>query len=204
MFYGQDADKDVCVPGNVEPLARRRSGSISYGQEADRDVSLPNTTIYIERLEDVKMELISVRERPEYKDRVIEYFQSKWASEASMKVYEDSITSCLETSSPLPQWYILEDAGAIIGCAGLITNDFISRMDLYPWVCAIYIEKEHRGNSFGKILLERAMEDTKKGGFNSLHLCTDLDGYYEKYGFDYIGVGYHPWGEESKVYKIDL
>ncbi|MDW8802929.1 GNAT family N-acetyltransferase, partial [Clostridium sp. A1-XYC3] len=88
------------------------------------------------------MKVLSIKEHPEYKDRAIEYFQSKWAKEESMMVYEDCISNCIATSSPLPQWYLLMDGDKIIGCAGLITNDFISRMDLYPWVCAVYIEKE--------------------------------------------------------------
>lgn len=146
------------------------------------------------------MKIISVRENPEYKEMVIQYFQEKWASEDSMKVYEDCITRALETDKPLPQWYLLKKENKIIGCAGLITNDFISRMDLYPWVCALYIEESERGNGYGKILLEKAKRDTKLGGFENLYLCTDHVGYYEKYGFEYIAQGYHPWGEESRVY----
>lgn len=150
------------------------------------------------------MKVISVKERPEYKDRAIKYFQSKWASESSMKVYEDCITNCIDASNPLPQWYLLLDNEKIIGCAGLITNDFISRMDLYPWVCAVYIEEEYRGNSYGSILLDKAKEDAKAGGFPHLYLCTDHIGYYEKYGFEYIATGYHPWGDSSRIYALAL
>ncbi len=107
-------------------------------------------------------------------------------------------------SNLLPQWYLLMDNDVIIGCAGLITNDFISRMDLYPWVCAIYIEEEYRGNAYGSILLEQAKKDAKEGGFSHLYLCTDHIGYYEKYGFEHIGAGYHPWGEMSRIYSISL
>ena len=148
--------------------------------------------------------LISIREKPDYKMRAIAYFQSKWASKDSMMVYDDCISHCIDTQSPLPQWYLLEMEGSIIGCAGLITNDFISRSDLYPWMCALYIEKEYRGHSYGFILIEKAKCDAKSGGFSFLYLCTDHIGYYEKYGFKYIGIGYHPWGESSRIYKIDL
>ena len=150
------------------------------------------------------MKIISVKENPECKDRAIRYFQSKWATEQSMMVYEDCITHCITTSNPLPQWYILMEEDKIIDCAGLITNDFISRMDLYPWVCAIYIEEEYRGNAYGTILMEKAKIDAKAGGFNDLYLCTDHIGYYEKYGFEYIGTGYHPWGDRSRIYKTTL
>lgn len=147
------------------------------------------------------MKIISVREEPNYTDKAIAYFQSKWASETTMLIYEDCIKNAIHTMSPLPHWYLLEDEGVIVGCAGLITNDFISRMDLYPWICALYIEPSHRGSGLGYHLIEKAKEDAKKANFTDVYLCTDHIGYYEKAGFVYIGEGYHPWGDHSRIYK---
>ena len=150
-----------------------------------------------------KMRIISVRENPEYKDRAIQYFQNSW-SEGAPIIYEDCISHSINAKDSLPQWYVLENNNEIIGCAGLITNDFISRMDLYPWLCAIFIDEKHRGNNYSKLLIEKAKEDSKNAGFQNLHLCTDHIGFYEKMGFNYIGQGYHPWEEESRIYQIDL
>lgn len=149
------------------------------------------------------MKIISVRQNPEYKDRAVKYFQESW-SEISPIIYEDCISNSLNATQSLPQWYLLEKDEKIIGCAGLITNDFISRMDLYPWICAIFIDEEHRGNGYASLLIDKAKEDTKLRGFTYLNLCTDHTGYYEKYGFVYIGQGYHPWEEESRIYQIEV
>lgn len=149
------------------------------------------------------MKIISVRETPGYKERAIRYLQNSW-SEVSPIIYEDCITNCINAEQALPQWYLLEKNAEIIGCAGLITNDFISRMDLYPWICAIYIGENHRGNAYGALLIEKAKADTKAFGFDYLNLCTEHIGYYEKYGFEYIGQGYHPWEEQSRIYQIKL
>lgn len=149
------------------------------------------------------MKVLSVRQNPEYKEKAIRYFQESWP-EIPPIIYEDCISNSIGAEQVLPQWYLLEKEGEIIGCAGLITNDFISRMDLYPWICAIYIEEKHRGNAYGALLIEKAKEDTKAFGFRHLNLCTDHIGYYEKYGFEYIGQGHHPWEEESRIYQIEV
>jgi N-acetylglutamate synthase-like GNAT family acetyltransferase len=150
----------------------------------------------------VIMEVISVRNQPETVDSAISYIQSKWASEQSREVYQDCISHSLSTPSALPRWYILMDKDLIIGCAGLITNDFISRMDLYPWICALYVEKSYRGKNLGRLLIEAAIADAKEGGYDNCYLCTAHIGYYEKFGFSRIGIGYHPWGETSSIYQI--
>lgn len=149
------------------------------------------------------MKIISVRENPEYREYITHYIQSKWNCVLPI-IYEDCINHCITTPNPLPQWYILKKEDEIVGCAGLITNDFISRMDLYPWVCALYIEENHRGNGYGSLLLDKAKEDALKAGFKNLYLCTEHRGYYEKYGFYYIGDGYHPWGDSSRIYETKL
>ena len=151
-----------------------------------------------------KMRIIDIRKEPEYSTVAIKYFQDKWATKESLKVYEDSINRSLETENPIPIWYLLESDKKIIGCCGIITNDFISCMDLYPWLCALYIEEGSRGSSLGKLLIEQCIEDVRKLGYNSLYLSTDHIGYYEKYGFKYIGTGYHPWGESSRVYEYKI
>ena len=149
------------------------------------------------------MKIISVREYPEYKDRAIAYLQQVW-EEVPPIVYQDCVNHCIGSKSDLPQWYLLENDGEIMGCAGLVPNDFISRMDLYPWVCAVFVDERYRGHAYGALLLEKAKQDAKKAGFHQLYLCTDHIGYYEKYGFSYVGQGYHPWEEESRIYGIEV
>ena len=147
------------------------------------------------------MTVVNVRKKPEYREKAIAYFQSKWANENSMMVYKDSISRSIAAKNPLPIWYLLLDEEEIIGCAGLITNDFISCVDLWPWLCALYIEETHRRQGLGGLLISQTKQDTAGAGFEKLYLCTDHIGYYEKYGFSYICDGYHPWGERSRVYE---
>lgn len=148
------------------------------------------------------MKVVSVRDHHDLANEVITYFQDKWGTPASNQVYENAIAHSLSTNKPLPHWYVLKDKHKIFGCAGLITNDFISRMDLYPWLCAVYIEPNYRGKHYFQLLLDKAKEDAEKGGFDHLYVSTDLEGYYEQYGFTFIGTGYHPWGESSKIYSL--
>lgn len=150
------------------------------------------------------MKIIGLREHPEYLDKAIQYIFSKWGNVNNYPCYHDCIEHSIKVKSELPRWYLLEDEGEIIGCAGLLINDFISRMDLCPWISSMYIEEKRRGNAYGALLIDHIRQDAKKAGFSQLYLCTDHVGYYEKYGFTHIGTGYHPWGESSRIYECEL
>jgi GNAT superfamily N-acetyltransferase len=128
------------------------------------------------------MKIISIRENLEHKEKAIRYFQNSW-SEVLPIIYEDCISNCINAPQTLSQWYLLGKDNEIIGCSGLITNDFISRMDLYPWLFALFIDEQYRGLNYGNLLIEKAKTDTKNFGFPYLNLFTDHIGYYEKLGF---------------------
>ncbi|MBH1940286.1 GNAT family N-acetyltransferase [Mobilitalea sibirica] len=146
-------------------------------------------------------EIIAVREKPEYLEKAVDYFSTKWGIERI--IYEDCISNSLKTESKLPRWYLMLKDNQIIGSYGLITNDFVSRQDLSPYLCALYIEESERGKELGSQLLHHARFEAKKLGFSKVYLCTDHIGYYERYGWTYIGAGYHPWGEISRIYECD-
>ena len=150
------------------------------------------------------MKVANIRKNPEYMEQAIAYFQSKWGNRQNKKVYENCIKNSIDAQNPIPIWYLLVDSDNIVGCAGLVTNDFISRMDLWPWLVALFIEKKYRGQHLGKLLISQIKEDVAEMGFEKLYLSTDHKGYYEKYGFSYIGDGYHPWGESSRIYEIEV
>ena len=72
-----------------------------------------------------------------------------------------------------------------------------------PWICALYIEEGYRGSQLGSKLLEHAQSEASKLGYKKLYLSTDLEGYYEKNGWNPVAKGYHPWEAESMIYEID-
>ena len=145
--------------------------------------------------------VVNVRKNPEYLERAVEYFSSKWGVER--RIYQDCISNSLLTSSPLPRWYLMVDGNdEIIGSYGLITNDFISRQDLCPWMCELFVDEKQRGKGLGGRLLAHAVLEAKNLGFEKVYLATDHVGFYEKYGWSFIGIGYHPWGDESRIYEF--
>ena len=74
----------------------------------------------------------------------------------------------------------------MIGGLGVIENDFHSRRDLAPNICAVYTEEEYRGRGIAGRLLTMAVEDLKSKGITPVYLLTDHTGFYERYGWQFL------------------
>lgn len=148
------------------------------------------------------IEIINVHEFSNGIKNTVEYIYDKWGTESNYLFYYDVILHSNDKKA-LPKFYLLLKENSIIGCYGLIINDFISRHDLYPWFACLYIEKKERGQKYGKLLLEHAEQESSKLGFNTLYLTTDHNGYYEKYGWTRIEDGYDLNGSQTRIYRIN-
>ena len=119
-------------------------------------------------------------------------------------LYEDCISRSLVTDSPLPIWYLLKSGDEIIGCAGLITNDFISCMDLWPWLAELYIEEEHRGNDHAGLLIERIKKTQRGRVLKSCIWRQTTSVIMKNLVLSIRATASHPWGEVSRVYECEV
>ncbi|RDY72533.1 N-acetyltransferase [Halobacillus trueperi] len=146
------------------------------------------------------MKIIRLQERSDLIDLAIDVFWEQWGSEDNFKLYEDCIRQSLKNEDELPLFYILLNEDEIIGTYALLRNDMNSRQDLCPWLACLYVHPDHRGRKIGKQLLSHAIEEASRIGYDDLHLATDLEGYYEKYGWKQEGEAFGISGESIKVY----
>lgn len=146
------------------------------------------------------MKIINLKTNPEYLEQAVHYYQTIWGNESNRALYDNSIRHAVLSRALLPQWYLLIADEKLIGTVGLVTNGFISRMDLIPWIAALYIDPDYRNQGLGGKLLKYVREEAARLGFSDVYLATDHVGYYERYQFKYIADGYHPWGEKSRIY----
>lgn len=128
--------------------------------------------------------IIRLTDRPELKEKAALWFHEKWG--IPLEAYRDSMEECLTKNTAVPQWYMAMDNGQIIGGLGVIANDFHNRKDLTPNICAVYTEKERRGNGIAGALLHYVCADMKEKGIGTLYLLTDHTSFYERYGWEFL------------------
>lgn len=131
--------------------------------------------------------VVAVQDRPGIAEQVADYLAAAWP-ETGRVLYADSVAHSLDAGR-LPVWYLLFWGDKAIGCAGLVANDFNSRQDLTPWLCALHVDAAHRGHNHAALLIQRAKQDAAAIGFPALYLSTDHKNYYERFGFAYLATG---------------
>ena len=148
------------------------------------------------------IDVISIRDNPEWLQRSAEYYSRIWSPPIS--VYLDCVGASLATPNPLPRWYLALRGEKIVGSYGLITNDMNSRQDLWPWLAALHVAPEERGKGLGGALLKHGVAEAAKLGFPTVYLITDHISYYERYGWEFLATGYGMEGTPHRVYQQSL
>lgn len=133
---------------------------------------------------------VTLRQRPELKDRAAEWFHTKWG------VPQEAYLECMEAylnNETEYGWYLCLDGDRLAGGLGVIENDFHDRKDLTPNVCAVYTEEAYRCKGIAGRLLNMAVDDLRSRGISPVYLLTDHTGFYERYGWEFLcpvqGIG---------------
>ena len=140
------------------------------------------------------MEIIQLVKRDALFDRAIDVFWQEWGMEGGRAFYADCMLHSLEDPNGIPSFYVAAIDDQIIGTYALIRNDLNSRQDLSPWLACLFVEERFRGESLGAAMLDHGLREAAKRGYKFLYLTSDLNGFYEKYGWEKIGVAYDPSG----------
>jgi N-acetylglutamate synthase-like GNAT family acetyltransferase len=133
-------------------------------------------------------------------NQAIDYYHQAWGNKNNRAFFYDAIINSSNKKSGLPRFYVLIKNNRIIGCCGLIVNDFISRHDLMPWLCGVYVSKEERGHQYASYLMDHAVKEANSAGYFRVYLTTDHNGFYEKYGWTRIEDAYEVSGEKTRIY----
>lgn len=145
----------------------------------------------------MKVEYIDLKNKPELINEAASWFSKCFEipKEAYLKCMDEYLANKISYG-----WYLCLYNNKIIGGLGVIKNDFHKRVDLYPNICAVYVEEEYRGNGIAGNLLIMVVNELKKKKITPVYLLTDHIGFYEKYGFEFYDFVENLDGSKSRMY----
>ena len=84
--------------------------------------------------------------------------------------------------SQIPLSLIALFDGQLVGTVNLIENDDSKRAHLRPWLAAMVVAKEFRGQGIGTQLVRALLVEVQRLGFPTVYFGTDGPGFYERIG----------------------
>ena len=130
--------------------------------------------------------IINLSDRPEFKEQVTDWLWQAFGSDNSRDFFASVVQSSL-SGADLPQTFIALEGETLAGTVGLWRCDLISRQDLTPWLAALYVDEEFRSQGLGQQLQAFVLEQSRRSGFREVYLYAEFTGYYERFGWQYIG-----------------
>ena len=140
---------------------------------------------------------------PEYIQAAIELVHGEFGNEKNYEAFAELLRRSM-TPGELPLCVAAIDRGELVGAAGILRADLISRQDLYPWLGNLVVRPDRRGEGIGLAMLRWSAKACRELGYGTMYLYTQLDGYYEKLGWQMFGTACEQDGSVQKLYRLEL
>lgn len=147
------------------------------------------------------MEITELSERTDILNKAVDYFWKCWGNDSNFKFYQDCILNSIDQNKSLPKFYVVLEVNTIIASYALLTNDIISRQDLYPWFACLFVNPEYRNKGIADKLLQHGLQEAARKGYNYLYLSSDLENFYERKGWTHIANGFNIFDSVNKIYS---
>lgn len=100
--------------------------------------------------------------------------------------------------------FILVEKGDIIGFCTFLKTDYYPENRYSPWISSIFVDEKARGNRFSGKMIETVISYAKEQGFSKVYIPSDMDGFYEKFGFTPIDTLENYSGDFDTIFMKDL
>lgn len=141
---------------------------------------------------------------PQHASCVTEWLWRAFGADALPRAFFASIVEHSQTPGALPITFVAVEGERLLGTVGLWRCDLISRQDLYPWMAALYVAPEVRGQGLAGKLQQHVIGYARAQGYTELFLYSACRDFYERFGWQYIGEGLDYPASAVSLYRYDL
>ena len=141
---------------------------------------------------------------PQHASCVTEWLWRAFGADALPRAFLASIVEHSQTPGALPITFVAVEGERLLGTVGLWRCDLISRQDLYPWMAALYVAPEARGQGLAGKLQQHVIGYARAQGYTELFLYSACRDFYERFGWQYIGEGLDYPASAVSLYRYDL
>ena len=133
------------------------------------------------------VEISFLADRPECIPELAPWLHAEWGWFTPESVLSDRVAKLREhlNRDQLPLALVAHANGVLLGTAALRALDMDTRVELTPWLAAVYVTPPARGRGVGARLVARIEAEARRLGFRIVHLVTfDKARYYAKRGWE--------------------
>ncbi|HCT8860062.1 TPA: GNAT family N-acetyltransferase [Klebsiella michiganensis] len=141
---------------------------------------------------------------PQHASCVTEWLWRAFGADALPRAFFASIVEHSQTPGALLITFVAVEGERLLGTVGLWRCDLISRQDLYPWMAALYVAPEARGQGLAGKLQQHVIGYARAQGYTELFLYSACRDFYERFGWQYIGEGLDYPASAVSLYRYDL
>jgi GNAT superfamily N-acetyltransferase len=136
------------------------------------------------------VEVKHLAEHPDVIPTLADWVYDQWGHWMSSETTPEMLAAKFEKRAVpgrIPGTLVAMEDGEPLGTASLVAHDLPERVDLSPWLAAVYVAPEFRGQGIGSALVRAVMDAALALGVEVLYLFTpDKARFYGRLGWQVL------------------